>query len=1598
MRRSNARFIVWTNMRKLFLSLLAAFMGLMASAFAADDVIISEFLAVNSTNLLDEDGDSSDWIELFNAGGAPVDMAGWSLTDNANTLRKWIFPQIDLEAGGYLVIFASGKDRRDPDQELHANFSLDGDGEYLALVGPDGEIAMAFSPAFPKQRIDVSYGLGEQIVNDYLVSGNSPATLHIPENGSLGLSWTEVAFDDADQAQWHPVEAHIGYSDGNAPDSPLPFGVWTFDGHASDESGHQHNGTINGARFDDDVPARIGAGNSILFDGTDDYVSIAIDVSETSFSSSFWFRTQQGGRGIFCVVDNDRGQGGHDRHVYLSGTNLGTRVWNEERITTSGKNYADNQWHHVAHVVGAEVGGQRLYVDGELVASGTKSFSDFDWQQKINIGFSNDGANDYFMGRIDEVSVWNDVLNEDEIAALSVGVPPPALSGFSPYIASDVGGLMKGINGSAYLRIPFSMALPLDADALSLWIRYDDGFSLYLNGVKIAERNAPDVLPYNALSLTDRPFTESIRKEMINLTAHKDLLREGTNILAFHGLNHAAGSDEFLLAPELAALRAVGERYFMNPSPGAHNDTSGISEFVADTTFSMDRGLYSEPIEVAISSATEDAIIMYTLDGSLPTLEHGTVYASPIYVDETTILKAAAFKENYGPTNIDTHTYIFPEDIVDDPVMLDDILNHAEYGPMIMPALYKIPTISLVTQSPINTSIEVATSVELIYPETGSGFQVNAGVKKVGGHSLNYPKNNMRLYFRSKYGAAKLDYPLFGGLRYGKGAARIFDQLNLHSGSHDTVFYLGDNRQSPSNAQYLRNRWIQDMQFEMDQLSLQGRFVHLYINGQYWGHYHVMERPTSYYVASHLGADKEDCEAVNSGRTVGSSSPAWPHITSITGDFDEFKRWVDINSYIDYMLLNFYAGNDWDWNPGQNWMAAGPSQPDQGGYRFFNWDADIILRRTNDHNLARGGPGNMLPALQQHEEFRRLLADGIHRHYFNQGILTRERAWDVYNQRAEEIVETLVTETARWRWNGIVWTLENQWRNEYDRLQNDFFQNRTAIVLDQLINAGLYPGLPAPEFLINGTRQHGGPIAGGDTFSVVVPTSTSFTDVSIAGSENEVKVYVPTDDALGKSWLLPGYVEGVHGESWLTGSGGVGYENGNGYQAAIGVDVGQAMTSDPGNTSVYVRIPFVIEDRQAIDDIENLNLKVLFDDGFAAYLNGTRVASLNAPIETQIAWNSGAVASHEASLPSPEVFALDAFVDLLEVGTNVLCVHGLNLTQTSSDMLVHVDLVERKTNTGHLSEPVYFTVDATDPMDGGSAEYTAPFRLNESVTIKARTFDGAAWSALTEATFVIPDPLSNLYITEIMYNPPSRDLVDGDQFEFVELKNTGPGILDLSGLSFTDGIWFDFPEGSRLLPDECLVLTSNMQAFQEKYPGVTAIAGVYMGNLSNAGDRLVLRDAHDRVILDVEYFDMPPWPFEADGGGYSMVPAGRPENGDPNIFNYWRKSTYIDGSPGEDDPVPEPGETWRLPGDFNQDEALDLSDAISIVLYLFSTSEVTLPCSGDTSPSPSDITLLDLNGDLGLDLSDAVYLLTYLFSHGQPPVQGTQPILIQGCH
>jgi hypothetical protein len=162
-----------------------------------------------------------------------------------------------------------------------------------------------------------------------------------------------------------------------------------------------------------------------------------------------------------------------------------------------------------------------------------------------------------------------------------------------------------------------------------------------------------------------------------------------------------------------------------------------------------------------------------------------------------------------------------------------------------------------------------------------------------------------------------------------------------------------------------------------------------------------------------------------------------------------------------------------------------------------------------------------------------------------------------------------------------------------------------------------------------------------------------------------------------------------------------------------------------------------------------------------------------------------------------------------------------------------------------------------------------------------------------------------------MYNPAAGGSYDNEEYEFIELKNTGPNTLDLTYVSFTDWGTFDFNDSNvtSLAPGGFVLVVANQSAFESRYgTGQSSkIAGNYIGSLANGGENVTLQDYYNGIIADFEYGDGRGWPPAADGAGHSLVPldsAIPPEpEGTLKYGGNWRMSTYMHGSPGAENPA-----------------------------------------------------------------------------------------------
>ena len=521
------------------------------------------------------------------------------------------------------------------------------------------------------------------------------------------------------------------------------------------------------------------------------------------------------------------------------------------------------------------------------------------------------------------------------------------------------------------------------------------------------------------------------------------------------------------------------------------------------------------------------------------------MYNGHVPINTTTSLRAIAVKPGFKPTNIDTHTYIFLDDVIRQPArpngfpanwghtgrgdyeMDPEVVNNARYRNTIKDDLLSVPTLSLVMDVDDwfesggqgiyiqGERSERAVSAELIFPDGRQGFQINCSVMIVGGSSPNrwkMDKLSMRLKFKSEYGSSKLRFPVFGGDVTDEFDTLVVDARMNNSWGYGGGVMLPNNSRPwisgrPSQrdvAQYTRDQFVADIQNAMGGYAPHGRHIHLYLNGLYWGLYWLHERPDEHFAAVYFGGDDEDYDVLKhrSSSVISGTGASYNRLFNIANaglasasQYQLIQQYLDVPNLIDYMITNFYVGNT-DWAH-QNWYATYNKNDPDGRWRYHSWDAEHVMEALNANVTGKnndGGPTRLHQKLIGNTEYRMLFADHVHRHFFNNGILTPDGAKDLYQIRLDDVDRAVVAESARWGDNhsSTPYTRGVDWIRERDWLFSEYFPRRSGIILNQIKSRGLYPNVEAPEFHVNSIYKHGGRISSDDRFYITAPTGTIY--------------------------------------------------------------------------------------------------------------------------------------------------------------------------------------------------------------------------------------------------------------------------------------------------------------------------------------------------------------------------------------------------------------------------------------------------------------------------------------------------------------------------
>ncbi len=525
--------------------------------------LITEFMALNHDTIEDEDGDSSDWIEIYNPTGVPLSLEGYHLTDDPGDPARWTFPAVEIPPNAYLVVFASGKDRKDPSGWLHTNFKLDADGEYLALASPDLDSVQAFGDV-PPQAPDVSYGVALSVTRASFVTTGAAARTHVPAGTSPPEDWAEVAFDDSGEG-WSSGVTGIGFDVSPGNDPPA--------------SGEELGTPVADSVADWSITGTQGANG-----WTYGYYNRTFDPDHVYSADAFIpFPRDGSGFGPTDFWDGsvyDWYQGDPPwttlgpEVVHPNGSNNGEEHWAIRRYVAEVAGPLAVQWHvargnQSGNGVTGYVFHQGTLVDSVSVAGAdTVGVTRMLVLPDVEVG----DAVDFALGPEGPQGQPDDCCDASILTAAMWPLPD-----LKKEIATDVGAAMAGLSPSLYVRVAFDTGgFPGPVNRLFLRMKYDDGFAAWLNGKPIASAHAPQTTSWDATATAKRPLAAAVAFEVFDIRDHLDLLAAGGNVLAIHGLNAAVDDPTFLVLPELEGRHVDYDtgsvRYYGKPTPGADND------------------------------------------------------------------------------------------------------------------------------------------------------------------------------------------------------------------------------------------------------------------------------------------------------------------------------------------------------------------------------------------------------------------------------------------------------------------------------------------------------------------------------------------------------------------------------------------------------------------------------------------------------------------------------------------------------------------------------------------------------------------------------------------------------------------------------------------------------------------------------------------------------------------------------------------------------------------------------------------------------------------------------------------------------------------
>ena len=916
--------------------------------------------------------------------------------------------------------------------------------------------------------------------------------------------------------------------------------------------------------------------------------------------------------------------------------------------------------------------------------------------------------------------------------------------------------------------------------------------------------------------------------------------------------------------------------------------------------YSKKRGFYEHPFSLELVSKDPSAQIRYTTNGEVPTPTSGTVYNSPISITTTSFVRAIAYTTT-DTSKVYTHTYIYAADVINQPNFIPNIpdsdfaldpsiKDDNTYGPELLAALTQVPSLSLVMESEDldlmhSGTLEFPTSVELIFPNGEKGEQANAGIERAGGSSFNSRKRNLRLSFKSIYGDSKFDFPIFG-----EAAAPDFDQIALRPGFHGCMHLGIDHSRGGSND--LADQVLRNLQGNIakEGTSLNGSFMHLYINGVYWGVYNPSERGNDSFVESYYGGDKEDVDVIKrNGLPLTGTVDAWDTLNDMVDNLDlsdaanyeQVQEYVEVEQFTEYVIISNFGPHADDHPNGKNSFVT-RDRTKTDGFRFWIWDTEPALGHYWSWNVADIGSqpyNNIFFSLLNNTDYRTLVGDKVECHCFNGGALTPEKTIEQYMKVYNSTNTAMLAEAARW----VTKAEYTEFVNTKDRIVNEYLPNRTNDFVQLYREHDLYPSIDAVQF-----SQYGGIVDVDFQLDLTNPNTNGTIYYTTDGSDPRASgggIATSATQYTGSLSLPTGVIEVKarikNGSTWSAMCPRKFYVNQK-YDQLVINEIHYNPTDSIFLNSTIGEMDTIDSKNFSYVELKNTTATPITLDGLM-FTKGIELTIENAGV---IPPGGFAVFAED-----PEWF--EARYGFAPDG------HFSGKLDTDGEKITLTDPF------GHVIDSVrYYNTNPWDeaPFTEGFSLELLNASLNNNQALNWFRSDNLHGTPKAENSRTCSQPALAIVINEINYNSDNENFDPGD---WIELYNPNATTVDVSGWTFYDnGNAFVLPSGTSIEAASYLVLVEEVASFTNAFPLVNTnvLVGDIDFSLSNKGERISLFDANKCLVDYVIYNDKAPWPTAADGDGATLTLI------DPILDNAiapsWKASDelstdFVHGSPGK---------------------------------------------------------------------------------------------------